>query len=296
MPVSINYVARETGTNLKRNVGMTIAAVLTVAVSLGLVGGALLMRQGVNKANLQWRGGIELSIFMRSDAPQGQIDAVGRELDASPEVKKKIFVDKKAALAEYKELYQDNEELQDILKESDMPTSYRVVPTKAELADSIGRRFKTRAGVEQVAFAAEQVDALLKTTRQRQAAYFGVALVLLFGAVLLIFNAIQLAVLNRRREIEVMKLVGATNWFIRLPFMLEGLMQGLAGGLVAALLVYLFRGPIFEVVSDPTITQSLRKIHATAVEARNTGIVLMLTGAAVGALSSALAVRRHLRV
>jgi cell division transport system permease protein len=296
VPVSINYVARETGTNLKRNVGMTIAAILTVAVSLGLVGGALLMRQGVNKANLQWRGGIELSIFMRSDAPQGQIDAVARELDASPEVKRKLFVDKKAALAEYKELYKDNEEIGDILKEEDMPTSFRVVPTKGELAESIGRRFKTRAGVEQVAFAAEQVDALLKTTRQRQAAYFGVAVVLLFGAVLLIFNAIQLAVLNRRREIEVMKLVGATNWFIRLPFMLEGLLQGFVGGLVAALLVYVFRGPIFEVVSDPTITQSLRKIHATAAEARNTGIVLMLAGAAVGALSSALAVRRHLRV
>jgi cell division transport system permease protein len=296
VPISINYIARETGTNLKRNVGMTIAAILTVAVSLGLVGGALLMRQGVNKANLQWRGGIELSIFMRSDAPQGQIDAVARELDASPEVKRKIFVDKKAALAEYRELYQDNEELSDILTEEDMPTSFRVIPTKGELAESIGRRFKARAGVEQVAFAAEQVDALLKSTRQRQTAYFGVAIVLLFGAVLLIFNAIQLAVLNRRREIEVMKLVGATNWFIRLPFMLEGLLQGLAGGLVAALLVYLFRGPIFEVVSDPTITQSLRRITATAVEARNTGIVLMLTGAAVGALSSALAVRRHLRV
>ncbi|HUR78662.1 MAG TPA: permease-like cell division protein FtsX [Acidimicrobiales bacterium] len=296
MPVSINYVARETATNLKRNVGMTVAAILTVAVSLSLVGSALLMRQGVNKANLQWRGGIELSIFMRSDAPQGQIDAIERELRASPEVKRYLFVDKKAALAEYKELYQDNDELQDILTEEDMPTSFRVVPAKAELAESIGRRFKTRAGVEQVAFAAEQVDALLKTTRQRQAAYFGVAIVLLFGAVLLIFNAIQLAVLNRRREIEVMKLVGATNWFIRLPFMLEGLLQGLAGGLVAALLVYVFRGPIFEVVSDPTITQSLRKIQATASEARNTGLVLMLTGAGVGALSSALAVRRHLRV
>src|SRR5688572_16370704 len=113
---------------------MTVAAILTVAVSLSLVGSALLMRQGVNKANLQWRGGIELSIFMRSDAPQGQIDAVERELKASPEVKRYLFVDKKAALAEYKELYQDNEELQDILTEEDMPTSFRVVPTKAELA------------------------------------------------------------------------------------------------------------------------------------------------------------------
>jgi cell division transport system permease protein len=297
VPISINYVARETGTNLKRNVGMTIAAILTVAVSLSLVGGALLMRQGVNKASLQWRGGIELSIFMRPDAPQGQIDAVKRELDATPEVKNAKFVDKKAALAEYRKLFADNDDLRDIIDdEADMPTSFRVIPTKGELARTIGTRFETRAGVDKVAFAAEEVDALLETTRQRQVAYFGVAIVLLFGAVLLIFNAIQLAVLNRRREIEVMKLVGATNWFIRLPFTLEGMLQGIAGGAVAALLVYVFRDPIFEVVSDPAITQSLRKIHATAAEARNTGLVLMLTGAAVGALSSALAVRRHLRV
>jgi cell division transport system permease protein len=294
--VSVNYVARETATNLRRNIGMTVAAVLTVAVSLALVGSALLMRQGVNKANLQWRGGIELSIFMRPDAPQGQIDAIERELRATPEVKDSIFVNKKAALAEYRKIFQDNDDLRDVVTEEDMPTSFRVVPTKGELAKAIGRRFETRAGVQDVAFAAEQVDALLKTTQQRQVAYFGVAVVLLFGAVLLIFNAIQLAVLNRRREIEVMKLVGATNWFIRLPFMLEGMLQGVAGGLVAALLVYVFRGPIFDVVSDPTITQSLRRIHATAEEARNTGLVLILIGAAVGAVSSALAVRRHLRV
>src|SRR5919107_2548643 len=111
MAVSVNYVARETATNLRRNVAMSIAAVLTVAVSLALVGSALLMRQGVNKANLQWRGGIELSIFMRPDAPQGQIDAVKRELDATPEVKRHIFVDKKAALAEYREIFKDNDEL-----------------------------------------------------------------------------------------------------------------------------------------------------------------------------------------
>src|SRR5205814_1957675 len=87
MPVSISYIARETGTNLRRNIAMTIAAVLTVAVSLGLVGGALLMRQGVNKATLQWRGGIELSVFMNATATQGQIDAIDRELKSTPEVK-----------------------------------------------------------------------------------------------------------------------------------------------------------------------------------------------------------------
>lgn len=296
MAVSVNYVARETATNLKRNIAMTIAAILTVSVSLGLVGGALLMRQGVNKATERWRGGIELSVFMRPDAAQGQIDAIDRELDATPEVKNAKFVDKDAAFKEYQEYFQDNQDLLDVLTKEELPTSFRIVPRKAELAETIGRRFEARPGVSDVVFAKDEVEALLKTTRQRQVAYFGVAVVLLFGAVLLIFNAIQLAVLNRSREIEVMKLVGATNWFIRLPFMLEGMMQGIAGAAVAALLVYLFRGQIVDVISDPTLTQGLRKIHATPAEARNTGLLLMLIGAGVGGLSSAMAVRRHLRV
>lgn len=296
MPVSLNYVSRETATNLRRNIAMTIAALLTVSVSLGLVGGALLMRQGVNKATARWRGGVELSVFMRPDAAAGQIDAIERELKATPETKSYTFVDKPAALKEYQNYFQDNADLIDVVTKDDLPTSFRIVPRKAELAEAIGKRFETRPGVSEVVFAKDEIKALLETTRQRQVAYFGVAVVLIFGAVLLIFNAIQLAVFSRRREIEVMKLVGATNWFIRLPFMIEGLLQGVAGAVVAALLVYLFRVQIVDVISDPALTQGLRKIHATAAEARNTGLLLMAVGAAIGAASSALAVRRHLRV
>ena len=296
MPVSINYVARETGTNLRRNIAMTIAALLTVSVSLGLVGGALLMRQGVNKATERWRGGIELSVFMRPDANDGQIAAIRNELQATPEVKSFTFVDKDAALKEYQEYFQDNPDLINVVTRDDLPTSFRIVPRKAELAETIGKRFDARPGVSEVVFAKDEIKALLETTRQRQVAYFGVAVVLIFGAVLLIFNAIQLAVLSRRREIEVMKLVGATNWFIRLPFMLEGMLQGVAGAVIAALIVYVFRVQIVDVISDPALTQGLRKIHATSAEARNTGLLLMGVGAAIGATSSALAVRRHLRV
>ncbi|MDP1795559.1 MAG: permease-like cell division protein FtsX [Acidimicrobiales bacterium] len=296
MPISVSYVWREIATNLRRNIGMTIAAVLTVAVSLSLVGGALLMRQGVNKATIQFRGGVELSVFMREDAAAGQIDAVKRELQATPEVKSFKYVDKDAAYAEYREIFKDTPDLEEVLTREEIPTSFRIVPRKAELASAVGNRFKERPGVRSVVFAKDAINALLESTNQRQVAYFGVAIVLIIGAVLLIFNAIQLAVFSRRREIEVMKLVGATNWFIRLPFMIEGLLQGLAGALVAALLVFLFRNGILNVISDPTLTQGLRKIQATGAEGRNTGFVLLMIGAAIGATSSALAVRRHLKV
>ncbi|HVE93336.1 MAG TPA: permease-like cell division protein FtsX [Acidimicrobiales bacterium] len=296
MAISANYVARETFANLRRNVGMTIAAILTVAVSLALVGGALLLRQGVNKATLQYRGGVELSIFMRADAPDGQIEAVRRELASMPEAKKFTFVNKEEAFKEYQKIFADSEDVREIVTPADLPTSFRVVPAKAELVDVIGRRFATRPGVLEVVYAKDAIDKLLDTTRTRQVAYFGVAAVLLVGAVLLIINAIQLAVFSRRREIGVMKLVGATNWFIRLPFMLEGTVQGLAGSLVAAVAVYVARNPILGVISDPSLNAGLTKATATSSDAFGTGIFLVLLGAAIGAIGSAFAVRRFLRV
>src|SRR5437588_3859005 len=88
MPLKINYVTRETVTNLRRNVLMTGAAILTVAVSLALVGGALLIKQAVDNATVQWRGGVELSVFMKPDAAPSENDAVERELRAPPEGKR----------------------------------------------------------------------------------------------------------------------------------------------------------------------------------------------------------------
>src|SRR5437879_12091272 len=86
-PLRVDYVARETATNLRRNVFMTTAAIVVVAVSLALVGGALLLKQGVDKATIQWRGGVELSTFMKDDAAPGEIEAIARERPAMPAVK-----------------------------------------------------------------------------------------------------------------------------------------------------------------------------------------------------------------
>ena len=122
------------------------------------------------------------------------------------------------------------------------------------------------------------------------------AVVLLVGAVLLIINAIQLAVFSRRREIEVMKLVGATNWFIRLPFMLEGTVQGLGGALLASVVIYVARNPILNVISDPSLSEGLARATATSSDALGTAFFLVFLGAAIGAIGSAFAVRRFLRV
>jgi cell division transport system permease protein len=293
MAVKVDYVARETFTNLRRNFLMTSAAVLTVTVSLALVGGALLLKRGVDKATLQWRGGVELSVFMKADASPTESEAVERELRAMPEVKRIKYVSQADAYEEFRRMFANSPEFQESLTVEQMPPSYRVVPHQAEQVDLIGERFDNRPGVEEVVYAKDTVKALLKVTKILQLMLWGVALVLLLAAALLILNTIRMAIFARRREVAVMKLVGATNWFIRVPFMFEGLFQGLIGAGAAFSVVWLIRNFAQNAVRN---VELFRQFAVTNADVASTGIFLIVVGAVVGAIGSAFAVTRFLDV
>jgi len=295
MALSLDYTLRETFSNLRRNPLMTMAAILTVAVSLSLVGGALLLKQGVTRATLQWRGGVELSIFMKPDASPAQNTAVEAELSNLPQVLRFKYVDQEASFTEFREMFSNDPSQTEGITAADLPPSYRVVPKEAEFVEPIGNRFEERPGVYAVAYAKDTIDTLLKVTRIIQLAIYTMAGVLLISATLLILNTIQLAIFARRREIAVMKLVGATNWFIRVPFMLEGLVQGLVGGAVAALLVTLGRTVLQRNLESSSL-QLIQQMLVSGREVTGTAIFLVLVGAGVGALGSAVAVRRFLDV
>jgi len=293
MALSVDYVVRETASNLRRNLLMTAAAVLTVAVSLSLVGGALLLKQGVSKASLQWRGGVELSVFMLPEATPEQNEAVERELSQMPEVRKFSFVDQAAAFEEFKQMFANSPDLVESVEAKDLPPSYRVVPKRAEFVDVVGGRFEKRPGVKEVVFARDVVDTLLKVTRALQIGIVSVAGVLLLSAVLLILNTIQMAIFARRREVAVMKLVGATNWFIRIPFMLEGMVQGIVGATAAFGVVALVRNLLAGAVGANTLGNQLLPPASDVI---GTGLFVLFAGAAIGAVGSAFAVRRFLDV
>ena len=293
MALSVDYVVRETASNLRRNLLMTSAAVLTVAVSLSLVGGALLLKQGVSKASLQWRGGVELSVFMLPEASPSQSEAIERELSQMPEVKRVTYVDQQAAFREFKRMFANSPDLVESVEAKDLPPSYRVVPKKADFVDVVGQRFENQPGVKEVVFARDVVETLLKVTRALQIGIVAVAGVLLLSAVLLILNTIQMAIFARRREVAVMKLVGATNWFIRVPFMLEGMVQGIVGATAAFGVVALVRNLLAGAVGDNTLGNQLLPPSGDVI---GTGIFVLFAGAVIGTVGSAFAVRRFLDV
>jgi cell division transport system permease protein len=293
MAISVDYVVRETVTNLRRNLLMTTAAVLTVAVSLFLVGGSLLLQQAVNKATVQWRGGVELNIFLDPDIAETQRDGLQSELSAMPEVRKVTFVDQETAYEEFKQMFSNSPDMVESVTPKDLPPSFRVVPREPELVDTVGERFTKREGVKEVVYAKETVDTLLKVTSYLKWGFRTMAAVLLLSALLLILNTIRMAIFARRREVAVMKLVGATNWFIRIPFMLEGMLQGLAGAAVAIVFMWFGRTVIERLIEDNTL---LGQFVVTTGDVMGTGIFILVVGAIVGGIGSAIAVSRFLDV
>src|SRR4051812_25202657 len=235
MPIKLDYATRETASNLRRNLLLTTASVLTVAVSLSMVGVAFLLRDGVDNATRRWKNGVEFEIFLNLDVTPEQQASIERQLTDNPDIAPEgvKFVSQAEQYELFKVYFNDQPEYLQNVKAEDLPASYRVKPAvdDVDVIRGLGEHYEGVAGVKQVEFAADTVDTVLRLSSGLQIGMIIVAIVLLFAASLLIFNTIRMAIFARRREIEVMKLVGATNWFIRVPFMLEGLIQGLLGAI-----------------------------------------------------------------
>lgn len=298
MALKVDYVAREVGSNLRRNVTLTLASIITVFVSLALVGVAFLTRQGVQNATQRWQGGVEFIIFMQPTATEDQLNAVQEALQESPQVDSVDFIDQQEAYDEFTDLFADSPEMVQSVTPEILPPSYRVEPTdkNVDVIRALGSTFETMSGVKQVVFAAEAIRTLQDFSRLLSLGLFSGALVLLGAAVLLILNAIRMAMFARRREIEVMKLVGATNWFIRVPFMIEGLVQGLVGALLAIPAVILIINFIESKLTDTETINLFQGFAVHSSEQIGVSILLLAVGCLVGVIGSFVAVTRFLDV
>ncbi len=234
----LTYTFRETGASLRRNVTLTVAAILTSAVSLFLVGGTFLVQRGFDNLLSKWAGGVQMIVYVTPQATPDQITAIQQALSSNPtviDVDKLVYFDTEASLAEAKRLFAADPGAFALLNANNIPTEFKVVPKsgKLDLLVQLADSFRPLPHVQKVVLARDQVEQIAKLRDFVQTVTVGLSILLLIGALILIWTTIRTAMYARRREIEVMKLVGATNWFIRIPFMLEGLIQGLVGGLLS---------------------------------------------------------------
>lgn len=298
MPLKIDYLVRETTSNFRRNITITLASVMTVAVSLALVGASLMLRQGVENATARWQGGVEFVIFMKIDATDAQIDSLRADLESSPQIDGVTYVDKTQAYEEFKTLFADTPELIDITEPDTLPASFRVEPVDKDIeaVKSLASTYEQKSGVMQIALASETIRLIQQLSGHLTVGIFVLASFLLGAAALLILNTIRMAMFARRREIEVMKLVGATNWFIRVPFMLEGLIQGLAGALLAIGALAIFK-PFFQQWLPNA--NEIPLVGGFTVGGADMAIIFVsmgVVGIAIGAIGAGIAVSRFLDV
>jgi len=294
MAFKLDYFARETMVSLRRNIMMTLAGVLTVAVSLFLFGGVLLLSRMVDHGTARWKEGVELEIFFVPTATQQQIEGVQVELDESPNVKEFRFISKKQAFELFQKIFQDQPELVESVDPETLPASFRVVPQDPELTEVVAGQFRGRPGVDEVLTAQEQVHRMLRAISWIRRLFFAISGILLASSLFLIVNTIRLATFARRHEIQIMKLVGATNWFIRIPFMLEGLIQGAIGAGFAFGAVYVLQRILSDLVKrSEGIFQSF---FITTGDAVGIGLFVLFIGGVVGVVGSAIGLRRFLDV
>jgi cell division transport system permease protein len=290
----LGYFSRETLVSLRRNLLMTLAGIITVCISLWVLGTALMLARLVDHGTQQWKNGVQLEVFMNVDATQGQIEAVQTALDEDPNVRDYRFLTKEDAYEEFKRLFRENPDLIETVEPDRLPTSFRVAPQRAELTRLVADTYRTSPGVDEVQTADKAVKNLLNGTRAVRYVFLGVSLALALASLFLIVNTIRLATFARRREIEVMKLVGASNWFVRIPFMLEGVVQGLIGAALAVGGVALVRQALEDLIARDSAFS--RGFYVTGGDVRTVGLIVLLAGALVGALGSFVGLRRFLDV
>lgn len=284
MRVYIRYAIKETFGNLWRNRMMTIAAVLTVAVSLSLVGSALLLKQSAAQASAQWQQGTRVTVWMQPTASTSQVNNVKSQLADLPIVKRCLFYTQQMDYNEAKRILPPSETQS--LTVADMPSSYRCIPTVPADAFTVESMFKNQPGVYQVTAPEQQIRQMNHAIRVLQIVFLALAGVLLLSATVLILNTIRMAIFARRREVSVMKLVGATNWFIRIPYITEGFIQGLLGSGVA----------ILAVTALHTWYPLHNEFQLNTNALLGTTAVVLVVGVVIGSVGSAIAIRRFLDV
>ncbi len=291
------YILHEAGIGLRRNLMMTVAVVLSVAVSLTLLGAALLLSDQVDLAAGVWTGKIEVSIFLCDgrDCPAitpEQRSELQSKLESEPVVQKVYYESKAEAYQRFKEQFKDQPDLVETVTPDALPASFRVKLKDPNQFAVIKDRFQAYPGVEDIVDQRAILKEFLRFASVIRRSALGVAIIQLIAASVLIANTIRVAAYARREQTSIMKLVGASNWYIRLPFVLEGVIAGALGALVSW-------GLLLAVV--PQITDSLRHdISFIAFigmqEAIGVGPALFATGIGIAAVSSLIALRRFLDV
>ncbi len=297
MAISPIYALRETGQNLWRNIMLSLATIITIGVSLWLFGSFFLLDYAVDNATARWEGGIEFVVWIDPEASPEQDNTIRTTIDESPAIKDWTYVDQEAAYEEFKEIFADTPELIEVVSADVMPPSYRVVPEDpdADVVRELAGQFEGQPGVREVVSADKTIRAIQRQADRISLVGLWGSIVLLLASTLLILTNVVSAIRSRGAEIEIMKVVGATNWFIRVPFMLEGLVQAVFGALGAWVGLWIVDDYVIDGLSEPEDSLDLMQgFRVDESEFLSTSLLVLGIAVVVSTIGSMVAVTRYL--
>ncbi|HVV14445.1 permease-like cell division protein FtsX [Amycolatopsis sp.] len=237
-----SFVFSEVFTGLRRNVTMTIAMIITTAVSLGMLGGGLLIVRTIDKMQVDYMADVEVSIYMTQDVSANDKDcsqdpcrSLRQDIQNNPAVESVVFENRDQAYARFKKIFQDNPILVQSARPEALPASLQIKLHDPSRSEIIQQQYGTHPGVDRVEDQQQFLNRFFSLLGAVRDGTFVIALVQALAALLLISNTVQISAFTRRTEVGIMRLVGATRWYTQLPFLLEAVMTGVVGSILAIL-------------------------------------------------------------
>jgi cell division transport system permease protein len=286
--------------SIRANAAVSIAATVTVLIAVFILGAFIPSFLYVQSTVDSQKSRVDIRAYVSDDAKVAQVNDLQNRivtLQDQGQVKEFTYINKDQALEELRERLKDPS-VTDFLSSNPIPANFRIKPAQAELADEVIASIEAHPAVDEelgVSYGKETTDKLLSVARFIQWAGLGLISILLVASILLIGNTIRLSIFARRREVEVMKLVGATNWFIRWPFVIEGIVCGLVGAVLSVALLWAVKVGVVDQWIEGT-DSALERDEATTIGFPLLGLVLIAAGAFVGAVGSGITLRRFLKV
>ncbi len=297
------YFFGETFISLRRNFLMFFTAITTVAITLFIVGLFLILIYDVQGILTSIKSQVEVAVYLKENVTDELKSYLENEIKSWDEISEVKYVSKDQALEKFKKENEGSEILKEI-QGNPLPASFELKLKSPEKVEQVALRFMDKSGnyiegVDEVIYGQNYVQKLFSITAIAGTIAFLIIIVLLLAAIVLIFNTIRLSVHSRRKEIEVMKLVGATNWFVRLPFLFEGFFEGFVGSLISVILLY-FLSNYLLIRGEKAIVDTMH-IKDLAILGNNNIIVyiyagLIILGGLIGIFSSGFALKRYIKV
>ncbi len=294
---SLQYIVQQSFKGIWRNKGMSVASISSVAASLTILG--LMMVLVLNMGHLASLAQTQfdsVQVYLEEDMDSQKIDDLGTEIRQINGVAYIHYESKEMALTNMKERWGEQGYLLDTLEDNPLPNSFIVHVEHIRYSDDVVDVIAGLSGVDEIRYYRDIIDNLIRIAGLVRSIGLIVIAVLILIATFIISNTIKLTINARKREIRIMKDVGATNWFIRWPFFLEGTILGLVGAMIALTIIYFGYQTIFDMVTTRFFVIFSAYLLSVEEMMQRTLVMFAVLGAGVGALGSIISLRKHLEI